>query len=91
VADQGKSEKIMNQPLPEILQELQVSINAAKDAAREARAAADEAKLASRDITKEFIRKILTSWDFLILMIVMLLATITAAITITLGLSFLAK
>jgi hypothetical protein len=81
--------EIMNQPLPEILEELQLSIDAAREAAREARAAADEAKNASADIPRQFIRKLLTSWEFLSVMVIMLLATVTASIAITLGLSLL--
>ena len=79
----------MTQPLPEILQELQASINDAKDAAKEARAAADEAKAAGKSITRDFIRKLLSSKEFLALMILIVLGTLFAAIAITLGLSFI--
>jgi len=89
MADEKQPNKIMTQPLPEILQELQASINDAKDAAKEARAAADEAKAAGKSITRDFIRKLLSSKEFLALMILIVLGTLFSAIAITLGLSFI--
>jgi hypothetical protein len=89
MADEHKPNKIMTQPLPEILQELQASINDAKSAAKEAREAADEAKAAGKSITRDFIRKILASKEFLALMIVTILGTLVAAIAISVGLSLI--
>jgi hypothetical protein len=89
MSDDKKLDKIMTQPLPEILKELQASINDAKDAAKEARAAADEAKAAGKSITRDFIRKLLSSKEFLALMVLIVLGTLFAAIAITLGLTFI--
>jgi hypothetical protein len=89
MADEKQPNKIMTQPLPEILQELQASINDAKDAAKEARAAADEAKAAGKSITRDFIRKLITSKEFLTLMIVVIVGTVFASVAIALGVSFI--
>jgi hypothetical protein len=91
MTEEKHSDKIMVQPLPEILRELQASINDAKDAAKEARQAADEAKLASKDVPRELIRKMLTSPEFLIMMVVIIVATVIGAVAISVGVSAFGK
>lgn len=86
-----KLPKIMEEPLPQILQELEKSINTAKEAATDARKAAEEVKQASQVIPRELIRRIVTSKDFLIFMVILILATIMSAVSISLGLSLISR
>jgi uncharacterized membrane protein len=79
--------RVLDEPLPVILAELGRNIEVAKTAAKEAREAADEAKEASKQMPKEFARKVISSWEFLSLLIVAVLATIVASVAISLGIA----
>jgi len=104
MTEEGKKERvqkseqpeIMTKPLPAILGEIEhtltLTAEAAKDArkaAEEARAAGEEALKASQIVPKQIIRKIVSSWDFLVILIVIFLASVIGAVAISLGLSLM--
>jgi hypothetical protein len=97
--DKNNKPKIMTQPLPEILDQLETAVKEAQAAARESRQAADEAKRAGAEaaaqaqaaIPSALIRRILASWEFKIFVLIVLLATIVASMSMTLGVSLMGR
>ena len=64
----------------------------AKEAADTAAKVAEEAiSIAEGAISQKLIRKIISSWDFLAILLVVLLASIMAAVSLSLGLSLFGR
>lgn len=81
--------KILTKPLPQILDEMEANIREAADAAT--KVAEEAVAIAQGAIPKTLVRKIIASWDFLAVLLIVLLASIMGAITISLGLSLLGR
>ncbi|MFC1989384.1 hypothetical protein ACFLVW_02295 [Chloroflexota bacterium] len=81
--------KILTKPLPQILDEMESNIRSAADTA--AKVANEALAMTEGAIPKTLVRKILASWDFLVILIVVLLAAIMGAVALSLGISFIGQ
>ena len=87
--------KILTKPLPQILDEMEKSIRVAgqaairaEEAARKAREAEEALRRTEETLVSAIAKKILSSWEMVTIIVLIVLGSVFAAVAISLGLSF---